>query len=254
MKTLNFLISGLTLIVLLPLNTFSAEVDFSSNPFLEENKHVQGPQVFSFSKQPERVPDIFNGSSYVELAKQTQVNGFALVEPNQVIDLTTWIEGFTQYTETFSKKLKPLILAEQSDYDQSHLVNNFAADTDNLESVIGKEFTVKSKNLGGNFIAGKGWDHLTYIVTHPDYEIVVIEVQAFDESSEAVMDADAINYQVKGSPAILYVLQDKTGNASTQLSWLTPQASYNIQLEKNVNTVALQSKFNTLVETITPDD
>ncbi len=145
-------------------------------------------------------------------------------------------------------------MAEQSDYDQSHLVNNFAADTDNLESVIGKEFTVKSKNLGGNFIAGKGWDHLTYIVTHPDYEIVVIEVQAFDESSEAVMDADAINYQVKGSPAILYVLQDKTGNASTQLSWLTPQASYNIQLEKNVNTVALQSKFNTLVETITPDD
>ncbi len=103
MKTLNFLISGLTLIVILPLNTFSAEVDFSSNPFLEENKHVQGPQVFSFSKQPERVPDIFNGSSYVELAKQTQVNGFALVEPNQVIDLTTWIEGLRSTPRLFQK-------------------------------------------------------------------------------------------------------------------------------------------------------
>ena len=139
-------------------------------------------------------------------------------------------------------------MAAQSTADQTNLSQQFAGDTVALDNtLLQQEFTVMSKTVGGNFIAGSGWDQLTQVVRNDTFGIVIIEIFSFSQNSAVYIDSDAVNYHVNSNPGILYVLKDNSDNVYTSLSWADEKQSYFIGLEKNINDIGLVGKFKTLI-------
>jgi len=243
-------------------NAYTIEPDLDSNPFLSDSVTKKpNAVIFSFSEESHRVPDIFktDGSAsdnpqtnnYIERALKTKKDGFALVDSSDIANIDELHENFQTQKALFEQRIKLQILNQQSLDDQLYRADQFIADTSHLKKVFDKAgLTVITKHFGGNFIAGKGWDQLTYIVGNSLFGKMILEVFCFSEGAGAVMDSDAINYYVNTHPGALYVLQDNEGNAYTQLSWLTNTCSYSIQLAKNVNANGLNKPFNKLTEAI----
>ncbi|CAM4111581.1 hypothetical protein [Pseudoalteromonas ostreae] len=253
MKKCNVIFSA-TMTAVFSVVAFANEPDLNSNPFLvEHSAQQQGAQVFSFTETPIelREHDKINtaqDTGYLRLALETKTNGFALVDTSQIKDIEKVIAEHKNGHEVFLHSLKPEIMAAQSIADQTNLSEQFAGDTVALDNILlQQKFTVMSKTVGGNFIAGSGWDQLTQVVKNDTFGIVIIEIFSFSQSSGVYIDADAVNYYVNSNPGILYVLQDNSDNVYTSLSWADEKQSYIIGLEKNINDIGLAGRFKTLI-------
>lgn len=262
MKTQLIILTSFILAMLSQCN-YASEPSLGSNPFLSDSvKKKQNVHIFSFSDESHRVPDIFKAggsgsdnsgaNNYLERALQTKVDGFALVDSADIPNIDELISGFQNYDAFFELTIKPQILKQQSRAEQLYRSAQFVGDISHLRQVIDKEeLSIINKHLGGNFIAGKGWDQLTYIVSNLLFGKMILEVYCFSDGAGTVMDLDAINYYVNTHPGILYVLQDNEGNAHTQLSWLSEQCSFSIQLAKNINSDdVLKKAFKKFVQAI----
>ena len=233
---------------------FANEPDLNSNPFLaEQSTQQQGAQVFSFTETPivlhehDKV-NAAQDTDYIRLAVETKTNGYALVDTAQIKDIDKMIAEQKYGHELFLRSLKPEIMAAQSIADQTNLSDQFAGDTVALDNILlQQKFTVMSKTVGGNFIAGSGWDQLTQVVKNDTFGIVIIEIFSFSQNSAVYIDSDAVNYHVNSNPGILYVLKDNSDNVYTSLSWADEKQSYFIGLEKNINDIGLVGKFKTLI-------
>ncbi|MBE0457698.1 hypothetical protein [Pseudoalteromonas prydzensis] len=253
MKKCN-VISSATMTAAFSVVAFANEPDLNSNPFLaEQSTQQQGAQVFSFKETPivlhehDKV-NAAQDTDYVRLALETKTNGFALVDSSQIKDIDKVIAEHKYGHELFLHSLKPEIMAAQSTADQTNLSQQFAGDTVALDNtLLQQEFTVMSKTVGGNFIAGSGWDQLTQVVRNDTFGIVIIEIFSFSQNSAVYIDSDAVNYHVNSNPGILYVLKDNSDNVYTSLSWADEKQSYFIGLEKNINDIGLVGKFKTLI-------
>ena len=95
-------------------------------------------------------------------------------------------------------------MAAQSIADQTNLSQQFAGDTVSLDSILlQQEFITFSRMVGGNFIAGSGWDQLTQVVKNDTFGTVIIKMFSFSQSIGVYIDADAVNYYVNSNPGIL---------------------------------------------------
>ena len=253
MKKCNVIFS-VTMTAVFSVVAFANEPDLNANPFLAEHPtQQQGAQVFSFTETPIALHEHDNinaaqDTGYVRLAVETKTNGFALVDTSQIKDIAKLIAEHKYGHELFLLSLKPEIMAAQSIADQTNLSQQFAGDTVALDNIlVQQEFTVMSKTVGGNFIAGSGWDQLTQVVKNDTFGTVIIKVFSFSQSSGVYLDADAVNYYVNNHPGILYVLKDNSDNAYSSLSWTDKKQSYFIALEKNINDIGLAERFETLI-------
>ncbi|MBB1366289.1 hypothetical protein H5154_07755 [Pseudoalteromonas sp. SR44-5] len=253
MKKCNVIFSA-TMIAVFSVVAFANEPDLNSNPFLAEHAaQQQGAQVFSFTETPIELHEhdkvnAAQDTDYIRLAVETKTNGFALVDTSQIKDIDKVIAEQKYGHELFLHSLKPEIMAAQSTADQTNLSEQFAGDTVALDNILlQQEFTVMSKTVGGNFIAGSGWDQLTQIVKNDTFGTVIIKMFSFSQSSGVYIDADAVNYYVNSNPGVLYVLKDNSDNVYTSLSWADQKQSYSIGLEKNINDIGLEGRFKTLI-------
>lgn len=253
MKKCNVIFSA-TMTAVFSVVAFANEPDLNSNPFLAEHAaQPQGAQVFSFTETPIELHEhdkinTAQDTGYLRLALETKTNGFALVDTSQIKDIEKVIAEHKNGHELFLRTLKPEIMAAQSTADQTNLSQQFAGDTVALDNILlQQEFTVMSKTVGGNFIAGSGWDQLTQIVKNDTFGTVIIKMFSFSQSSGVYIDADAVNYYVNSNPGVLYVLKDNSDNVYTSLSWADQKQSYSIGLEKNINDIGLAGRFKTLI-------
>ena len=253
MKKCNVIFNA-TLIAVFSVVAFANEPDLNSNPFLvEPSTQQQGAQVFSFKETPIELHEndkinTAQDTGYLRLALETKSNGFALVDTSQIKDIEKVIAEHKNGHELFLRSLKPEIMAAQSIADQTNLSQQFAGDTVSLDSILlQQEFITFSRMVGGNFIAGSGWDQLTQVVKNDTFGTVIIKMFSFSQSSGVYIDADAVNYYVNSHPGILYVLKDNRDNVYTSLSWADENQSYFIGIEKNINDIGLKWRFETLI-------
>lgn len=261
MKTQGVVLTGFIL-AMFPQVNYASEPDLDANPFLSDSvRKQQSAHILSFSEHSNRLPDavksnIINSNNsqtpdYVQLSLKTANQGFALVDSTDIANIDQLIQGFQTQKTVFEQTIKPQILNQQSLDDKLYRADQFIEDINHLKKIIDKAgFTVVTKYVGGNFIVGKGWDQLTYIISNLLFGKMILEVFCFSEGTGTVMDSDAINYYVNTHPGSLYVLQDNEGNAHTQLSWLTNKCAYSIQLAKNVNSDGLSKPFKELTQAI----
>ena len=253
MKKYNVIFSA-TMIAAFSVVAFANEPDLNSNPFLaEQSTQQQGAQVFSFTEmlivlhEHDKV-NAAQDTDYIRLAVETKTNGFALVDTSQIKDIDKVIAEQKYGHELFLRSLKPEIMAAQSVADQTNFSEQFAGDTVAFDNILlQQKFTVMSKTVGGNFIAGSGWDQLTQVVKNDTFGTVIVKMFIFSQNSGVYIDADAVNYHVNSNPGTLCVLKDNSDNVYTSLSWADKKQSYFVGLEKNINDIGLAGRFKTLI-------
>lgn len=229
------------------------------NPFLEEkkhkNKHIEpnGVVIYSFAKNANKITELESDRAYLQETKYTTKFGFANVHSSKVRNFNTLISQYKDYDADLRLKFKRGIINKVSKKMITPQSKVYAFKTADLSGLIQNKSDLLLESPSGNFIKNQGWDSLTRIVNSSTLGTVIIREWDFSLSNGGViMDKDAVNFNVNvnGHQAILIVREDDLSNAETVLSWADDKKSYNIELNKNVNTEGLIGQLRNLAESM----